>query len=64
MGRLVMWILTLLVQHNYMSEWCADIGKPFPLPDNVTEQPWCFGIVHDDTNGAIECVKAYVRYSY
>ena len=61
-GSVSKWVDTYVVSTtNYMREWCSDIGKPFPLPDNVTEQPWCFGIVHDDTNGNIECIKAYVR---
>ncbi|MEC7105923.1 MAG: hypothetical protein VXX02_03595 [Pseudomonadota bacterium] len=51
----------VLATNSYMKNWCAEMGKPFPLPDSMTEQPWCFGIVHDDTTGAIECVKAYVR---
>ena len=39
------------------------MGKPFRC-GSVTEQPWCFGIVHDDTSGAIECVKPTSEHSY
>ena len=64
-GSVSQWVDTYVISTiNYMRDWCADVGKPFPLPDSVTDQPWCFGIVHDDTNGAIECVKAYVRHRY
>ena len=64
-GSVSQWVDTYVIStNNYMRDWCADVGKPFPLPDSVTDQPWCFGIVHDDTNGAIECVKAYVRHRY
>ena len=64
-GSISQWVDTYVIStNNYMREWCAGIGKPFPLPDGVTDQPWCFGIVHDDTNGDIECVKAYVRHRY
>lgn len=64
-GSISKWVDTYVIStNNYMRDWCAGIGKPFPLPDGVTDQPWCFGIVHDDTNGDIECVKAYIRHRY
>ena len=31
----------VLATNSYMRDWCTEMGKPFPLPDSVTEQPWC-----------------------
>ena len=49
---------------NYMRDWCDRNNQTFPLPDDVTEQPWCFAIVWNNDTGEISNVKAYIRTSY
>ena len=44
---------------NYMREWCDERSLTFPLPDDVTEQPWCFSVVYNDDTGEMSSVKAY-----
>lgn len=49
---------------NYMRDWCSANSLTFPLPDDVTSQPWCFSVVYNDTTGNITNVKAYIRHRY
>ena len=49
---------------NWMRDWCSDMGLTFPLPDSVTDQPWCFSVVWSEDTGEIDCVKAYIRHRY
>lgn len=59
------WVDVYLVSTiNYMRGWCAENGLTFPLPDDVTDQPWCFSVVYNDETGAMANVKAYIRHRY
>jgi hypothetical protein len=49
---------------NWMRDWCDMMGLTFPLPDDVTKQPWCFSVVWNEDTGEIDCVKAYLRHRY
>ena len=49
---------------NWMRDWCEMMGLTFPLPDDVTKQPWCFSVVWNEDTGEIDCVKAYLRHRY
>ena len=49
---------------NWMRDWCEMMGLTFPLPDDVTKQPWCFSVVWNEDTGEIDCVKAYIRHRY
>jgi len=49
---------------NYMREWCEEHSLTFPLPDDVTDQPWCFSVVYNDDTGEMANVKAYIRHRY
>lgn len=59
------WVDVYLVSTiNYMRGWCAENGLTFPLPDDVTDQPWCFSVVYNDDTGEMANVKAYIRHRY
>jgi hypothetical protein len=47
-----------------MREWCEEHSLTFPLPDDVTDQPWCFSVVYNDDTGEMINVKAYIRHRY
>ena len=64
-GTIEPWVDVYLISTiNYMSEWCEEHSLIFPLPDDVTEQPWCFSIVYNDDTGEMSSVKAYIRHRY
>lgn len=64
-GSVEPWVDVYIVSTiNYMREWCAEHSLTFPLPDDVTEQPWCFSVVYNDDTGEIINVKAYIRHRY
>lgn len=64
-GTVEPWVDVYLISTiNYMRQWCLDNSLTFPLPDSVTEQPWCFSVVYNDTTGDITNVKAYIRHRY
>lgn len=64
-GSVSEWVDVYIISTiNYMKQYCLDIGQDFPLPDDVTEQPWCFSVVYNDGTGEVNCVKAYLRHRY
>ena len=64
-GSVSEWVDVYIISTiNYMKQYCLDIGQDFPLPDDVTEQPWCFSVVYNDDTGEVNCVKAYIRHRY
>lgn len=64
-GTLSEWVDVYIISTiKYMKQYCLDIGQNFPLPDDITEQPWCFSVVYNDDTGEINCVKAYIRHRY
>lgn len=64
-GTVEPWVDVYIVSTiNYMRAWCAEHGLTFPLPDDVTQQPWCFSVVFNDVTGEIANVKAYIRHRY
>ena len=64
-GTVEPWVDVYIVSTiNYMRDWCAEHGLTFPLPDNVTQQPWCFSVVFNDVTGEMANVKAYIRHRY
>lgn len=64
-GTIEPWVDVYLVSTiNYMREWCEEHSLTFPLPDDVTDQPWCFSVVYNDDTGEMINVKAYIRHRY
>ena len=64
-GTVEPWVDAYIISTiNYMRDWCDRNNQTFPLPDDVTEQPWCFAIVWNNDTGEISNVKAYIRTSY
>ena len=64
-GTVEPWVDVYIISTiNYMREWCEEHSLTFPLPDDVTEQPWCFSVVYNDDTGEMINVKAYMRHSY
>lgn len=64
-GTIEPWVDVYIVSTiNYMREWCEEHSLTFPLPDGVTEQPWCFSVVYNDDTGEMANVKAYIRHRY
>lgn len=64
-GTVEPWVDVYIVStFNYMREWCEEHSLTFPLPDDVTDQPWCFSVVYNDDTGEIANVKAYIRHRY
>jgi len=64
-GTIEPWVDVYLISTiKYMSEWCEEHSLTFPLPDDVTEQPWCFSVVYNDDTGEMSSVKAYIRHRY
>ena len=64
-GTVEPWVDAYVVSTvSYMRDWCDRNDQTFPLPDDVTEQPWCFAIVWNNDTGEISNVKAYIRTSY
>jgi len=56
------WVDMYVFETNaYMKEYCQSIGKPFPLPDNITQQCWIYSIIFNDVTGEINNVKGYIR---
>jgi hypothetical protein len=64
-GTVEPWVDVYIISTiNYMREWCEEHSLTFPLPDDVTDQPWCFSVVYNDTTGDTANVKAYIRHRY
>jgi hypothetical protein len=64
-GNVEPWVDVYIISTiNYMREWCEEHSLTFPLPDAVTEQPWCFSVVYNDDTGEMINVKAYIRHRY
>jgi hypothetical protein len=64
-GTVEPWVDVYIISTiNYMRDWCAEHGLTFPLPDDVTQQPWCFSVVYNDDTGEMANVKAYIRHRY
>lgn len=64
-GTIEPWVDVYIISTiNYMREWCEEHSLTFPLPDDVTDQPWCFSVVYNDTTGEMANVKAYIRHRY
>tara|TARA_R110002153_G_scaffold133779_1_gene282785 strand:+ start:549 stop:1385 length:837 start_codon:yes stop_codon:yes gene_type:complete len=64
-GTVSPWVdIYLISTINAMRKWCSENGLTFPLPDDITEQPWCFAVVYNDETGEMNCVKAYIRHRY
>lgn len=64
-GTVEPWVDVYIVSTiNYMREWCEEHSLTFPLPEDVTQQPWCFSVVYNDTTGDMANVKAYIRHRY
>ena len=64
-GTIEPWVDVYIVSTiNYMRDWCAAHGLTFPLPDDVTQQPWCFSVVFNEQTGQLANVKAYIRHRY
>lgn len=61
-GTVSDWVDMYVFEKNEdMRAYCEGIGKPFPLPDTITEQAWIYSIVFNDTTGEINNVKGYIR---
>ena len=64
-GTVEPWVDVYIISTiNYMREWCEEHSLTFPLPEDVTQQPWCFSVVYNDTTGDMANVKAYIRHRY
>lgn len=64
-GTVEPWVDVYIISTiNYMREWCEEHSLTFPLPDDVTDQPWCFSVVYNDDTGEMINVKAYIRHRY
>ncbi len=64
-GTVEPWVDVYIVSTvNYMREWCEEHSLTFPLPDSITEQPWCFSVIYNDDTGEMANVKAYIRHRY
>ena len=64
-GTIEPWVDVYIVSTiNYMRDWCTEHGLTFPLPDDVTQQPWCFSVVFNEQTGQLANVKAYIRHRY
>ena len=64
-GSIEPWVDVYIISTiNYMREWCEEHSLTFPLPEDVTQQPWCFSVVYNDTTGDMANVKAYIRHRY
>ena len=64
-GTVEPWVDVYIISTiNYMRDWCAEHGLTFPIPDDVTQQPWCFSVVFNDDTGEMSSVKAYIRHRY
>lgn len=64
-GTIEPWVDVYVISTiNYMREWCEEHSLTFPLPDDVTQQPWCFSVVFNDDTGEMINVKAYIRHRY
>lgn len=64
-GTVEPWVDVYIVSTiNWMRDWCEEHSLTFPLPEDVTQQPWCFSVVYNDTTGEMINVKAYIRHRY
>ena len=64
-GTVEPWVDVYIISTiNYMREWCEEHSLTFPLPDDFTDQPWCFSVVYNDDTGEMINVKAYIRHRY
>lgn len=64
-GTIEPWVDVYIISTiNYMRDWCSANSLTFPLPDDATNQPWCFSVVYNDTTGEMANVKAYIRHRY
>jgi len=61
-GSVSEWVDMYVFKTNtQMRSYCEQIGKPFPLPNDITQQCWLFSIVFNDVTGEINNVKGYIR---